>query len=796
MNHNRPRSFALHLVVPGNQPTRPAQLQVGSDKFSLKLTDNNQDAFEGSPDDLLDVGIETNADSALVSADEALMTLTVRKKDGNARMYKVKGTSKTIEDVRATLVAMRHARAKVKLNANAGAATNGSTTNANANANAINAARRGSVPPPPPPSAPAPAPAQQQQAPPPPPPRARQNSVRELIAAQNASATPPAKAPAPQTRNGTMPRASIWVGNLTNSSAVNSEASESDKHAQRLSAGAFQHAASTSSGSKEDHKDVPPPPPAARNSVFANAAAASALKASSSSTTTTTQPKPKLPPQTPKTPVEIDERRRGDVTDIRAAFEMQQEVASPKVAWQGQDAGRVQTGGFKVLMPEKKQVEAEKRDYRNVKSMWESAETRTKAASVASSPSLTPKPAVATAADAEEMSRLREQLKASEATVQELEQSKKDAEKRATDAEAKCEKLSTELGTANSNWQETQRSHESLTTRVSELEADRQSVDEQRRNALEKLKASEAKYEEDMAKLRSELERAREECERMKERTEAAEASAASPAVAAAYFSDTSGGGMHFPPPSPALTPGGRPRAPTVNPSRDVFRAQLDGEVERLLATMSPAEAETVEGPLSKAVDKIRSFVTEFLNSTQVEESFLQDQNQREIQRLLSEKRAMSNDMQARDKEIQQLHERIYYLEGELDEMEEKHRMKVAQLEASLQASLQAPPKLQRIMVADEGVAMSTLPLTVRKAAEVINGENSSLNLAVLTRSVGVAVKAFSCWQIAARYERELRCERNRFQQAAEALRNSILETQKVKMKLAKLAATTGAMAR
>ena len=86
--------------------------------------------------------------------------------------------------------------------------------------------------------------------------------------------------------------------------------------------------------------------------------------------------------------------------------------------------------------------------------------------------------------------------------------------------------------------------------------------------------------------------------------------------------------------------------------------------------------------------------VTEFLNSTQVEESFLQDQNQREIQRLLSEKRAMSNDMQARDKEIQQLHERIYYLEGELDEMEEKHRMKVAQLEASLQASLQAPPKL------------------------------------------------------------------------------------------------------
>ena len=79
------------------------------------------------------------------------------------------------------------------------------------------------------------------------------------------------------------------------------------------------------------------------------------------------------------------------------------------------------------------------------------------------------------------------------ATMHNLEQSKKDADKRATHAEARCEELSTELGTANSNSQETQRSHESLTTRVSELEADRQSVDEQRRDALERLKASEAK---------------------------------------------------------------------------------------------------------------------------------------------------------------------------------------------------------------------------------------------------------------------------------------------------------------
>ncbi|XRB06841.1 hypothetical protein NFJ02_29g67950 [Pycnococcus provasolii] len=86
------------------------------------------------------------------------------------------------------------------------------------------------------------------------------------------------------------------------------------------------------------------------------------------------------------------------------------------------------------------------------------------------------------------------------ATMHNLEQSKKDADKRATDAEARCEELSSELGTANSNSQETQRSHESLTTRVSELEADRQSVDEQRRDALEKLKASEAKYEEEMAR--------------------------------------------------------------------------------------------------------------------------------------------------------------------------------------------------------------------------------------------------------------------------------------------------------
>ena len=86
------------------------------------------------------------------------------------------------------------------------------------------------------------------------------------------------------------------------------------------------------------------------------------------------------------------------------------------------------------------------------------------------------------------------------ATMHNLEQSKKDADKRATHAEARCEELSTELGTANSNSQEIQRSHESLTTRVSELEADRQSVDEQRRDALERLKASEAKYEEEMAR--------------------------------------------------------------------------------------------------------------------------------------------------------------------------------------------------------------------------------------------------------------------------------------------------------
>ena len=241
--------------------------------------------------------------------------------------------------------------------------------------------------------------------------------------------------------------------------------------------------------------------------------------------------------------------------------------------------------------------------------------------------------------------------------------------------------------------------------------------------------------------------------------------------------------------------PGGRPRAPTVNPSRDVFHAQLNGEIERMLESMGPARAEAVDGPLHEAVSKIRSFVIDFLDSARQEETFLQDQNQREIQRLMGEKRTLSNELQDSGKEVALLLERIDFLEGLAEEEEEKHALKVAQLEASLQASLRSPTVLNhRSRVDDSAVELNDLPHSVRAAAGFFSAnKGESLDAGELSRSFGYAVKTFLCWRLSARFEKELRRERARVTRTADALRESILETQKTKLKLAKMAASMSA---